>query len=210
MRHTDEEIKQTAFIGITGGVGSGKSEVLRVLKESTSCAVFYADDEAKKLYLPGSPVLKRICEAAGGDILDADGELDKKSFAGKLFNNDSLRDEINGIVHPAVESLILDAMAAERISGKHDYLFIEAALLIECGYEDILHELWYVYASSETRTARLKAARGYSDEKIKAIFDSQLPDEEYRKHCVRVIDNDGSREDMVSSINKILKEYRRK
>ena len=208
MRHTDEAVKKTSFIGITGGVGSGKSEVLKYLRERTSCRIFYADEEAKKLYTPGSSVFDRIVSAAGEDILDDKGLPDKARFSEKLFNDSGLRNEINNIVHPAVEGLILDAMAAERISGKRDYLFIEAALLIECGYEEILHEIWYVYASPETRSERLKASRGYSEEKIKSMFSSQLSDEEYRKHCKRVIDNDGSIEVMKASVDQILKEYK--
>ncbi|MBO5551900.1 MAG: dephospho-CoA kinase [Lachnospiraceae bacterium] len=207
MRHTDEEIKQTSFIGITGGVGSGKSEVLKYLRECTSCRVFNADEEAKKLYTPGSPVFERIIAAAGRDILDDGGLPDKARLSEKLFKDRGLREEINSIVHPAVEGLILDAMASERISGKHDYLFVEAALLIECGYEEILHEIWYVYASPETRSKRLRESRGYSAEKIQSMFSSQLSDEEYRRHCARVIDNDGSIGGMKASVDQILKEY---
>ena len=210
MRHTDEEIKQTAFIGITGGVGSGKSEVMKYLMENTSCAVFQADEEAKKLYIPGSPVFDKIVKVLGEDVLDEKGFPDRERYSKKLFGNTGLRDEINAIVHPAVLSLILDRMAAERISGRHDYFFVEAALLIECGYGEILNELWYVYASPETRRKRLKETRGYSDEKVDAIYDSQLSDEEYRKHCARIINNDGSIEEMRSSVDQILKEFNKK
>ena len=210
MRLTDGDMKQTAFIGITGGVGSGKSEVLKYLRERTGSRIFCADEEAKKLYIPGSPVFDRIVSAAGRDILDEKGQPDRARFSEKLFKDRALREEINGIVHPAVEGLILDAMALEKISGKHEFLFIEAALLIECGYEEILHEIWYVYASEGKRIERLKATRGYSEEKIRSIFASQLTEEEYRKHCSRIIDNDGSIEDMKASVDKILKEYRKK
>ena len=125
MRLTDGDMKQTAFIGITGGVGSGKSEVLKYLRERTGSRIFCADEEAKKLYIPGSPVFDRIVSAAGRDILDEKGQPDRARFSEKLFKDRALREEINGIVHPAVEGLILDAMASEKISGKHEFLFIE-------------------------------------------------------------------------------------
>ena len=83
---------------------------------------------------------------------------------------------------------------------------MEAALLIECGYEELLDELWYVYASADTRRKRLMESRGYSDEKIQSIFDSQMSDKEYRAHCRRVIDNDGSLEKMKDSVDSIIKE----
>ena len=212
MKLTDSEYRaydrrQVKCIGITGGVGCGKSSVMSYLREKTFCRCFIADDEAKKLYIPGSPVFERIKEAAGDDVIDDNGELIKESFAKKMFKDPDLRAKTDGIVHPAVKGLILDAMAEERISGKHDFFFVEAALLIECGYKEILNELWYVYASEDTRRERLKADRGYSDEKAGAIFASQLSDKEYRKHCDRVIDNDGSMEDMHASVDEILRGF---
>lgn len=203
MKLTDD-IKKTRCIGITGGVGSGKSSVLAYLKEKTGCRVYYADEEAKKLYVPGSIVYDRVIETAGRDILDQDGNLDKKAFAAKLFHDGRLREEINAIVHPAMQSLILDEMAYERAKGLHDFFFIEAALLIECGYEELLDEIWYVYASDKTREARLMSDRGYSREKVKAMFDSQMSDKAYREHSARIIDNDGSLADMRASVDRML------
>ena len=200
--------RRTLCIGITGGVGSGKSSVLGYLTDSTDCRSLVSDDEAKKLYVPGSSVFDRIIETAGDDVLAADGAIDKKAFALKLFNDSSLRERINEIVHPAVRDIISDTMQYEISSGRHDYLFIEAALLIENGYEEVLDELWYIYASEETRRKRLKESRGYSDEKITAIFASQLSEEEYRKHCDRVIDNDGSTERMRASVDAALRAVR--
>ena len=143
MKLTDSEYRaydrrQVKCIGITGGVGCGKSSVMSYLREKTFCRCFIADDEAKKLYIPGSPVFERIKEAAGDDVIDDNGELIKESFAKKMFKDPDLRAKTDGIVHPAVKGLILDAMAEERISGKHDFFFVEAALLIECGYKESL------------------------------------------------------------------------
>ena len=205
MRLTDD-FRHTRCIGITGGVGAGKSSVITYLKEKTGSRVFNADEEAKKLYLPGNPVFDRIISVTGTDVLDEGGMLDRERFAARLFDDGELKDKINSIVHPAVKGLILDGMALERAEGKRDFYFIEAALLIECGYEEHLDELWYVYASEETRIKRLRDSRGYTDEKIRRIFDSQLSDKEYRKHCKRVIDNDGSPDDMKGDVDKILKE----
>lgn len=212
MRITDNEMtediggrRKTRCIGITGGVGAGKSAVAEYLKERCRCRIFNADNEAKKLYAPGNAVFEAVVREAGEDILDEAGQIDRQAFSRKLFQDPELMQRVNAIVHPAVEGLILDAMALERAEGKRDFLFIEAALLIECGYGSILDELWYVYASADTRRRRLKESRGYTDEKIDGIFASQLPEEEYRRNCVRVIDNDGSVEDMKSCVDKILK-----
>ncbi len=207
MRQTDL-MKKTKCIGITGGVGSGKSAVLDYIKGKTRCRAFYSDDEAKKLYVQGSPVFGKIIEAAGKEVLRDDGTLDKEKFASRIFDDKELLDKINTIVHPAMQGIILDEMARERAEGKRDFFFVEAALLIECGYEELLDEIWYVYAPEDARRRRLKENRGYSDEKISSIFASQLSDEEYRKHCKRVIDNGDTMESMRASVDGILKGMR--
>ncbi len=214
MRHIDKELSakrgdtETLCIGITGGVGSGKSSVMGYLSDSTNCRILVSDDEAKKLYVPGSPVFDMIIKTAGADVLAKDGSLDKNAFAARLFNDPFLRDKINNIVHPAVRSIISDTIKYEIASGEHEFLFIEAALLIENGYEEILDELWYVYASEETRRKRLRESRGYSDEKIDSIFASQLSEEGFREHCDRVIDNDGSMERMRASVDAAIEAVR--
>ncbi len=203
MKHTEG----THFIGITGGVGAGKSRVLRYLKETVSCRIIYADEEALKFYVPGNDIFGKIIEAVGEDVLDDAGGIDKRKMAAKIFSDDNLLLRVNDIVHPAVRDVIIRTMDEARALGDKDFLFVEAALLIECGYESILDELWYVYASEDTRRSRLKESRGYTDGKIDGIFVSQLSEDEYRKHCHRVIDNDSSIEVMQDSVDGILKEY---
>ncbi len=199
--------KGTASIGITGGVGAGKTEVLRYLKERSSCRILIADEEAKKFYVPGNEIFDKIVAVIGKDMLDKDGYIDKKAMSDRIFSDDTFLDRINSIVHPAVKDVILDAMREENEKKDKDFLFVEAALLIECGYEEILDEIWYIYASEETRRSRLKAGRGYTDEKIDSIFEAQLGEDEYRKHCCRIIDNDSTIEAMKRSVDNILKEY---
>ena len=197
---------RTLCVGITGGVGSGKSSVLDYIEQITDSRVIRSDDEAKKLYTQDSPIFGKIVETVGADILDAGGALDKGKLAKKLFDDPTLRDKINGIVHPAVMEILDRAIADAREKGGYDYLFIEAALLIECGYREKLDELWYVYASEDTRRRRLKESRGYDDARITSMMRAQLSDEIYRSSCNRVIDNDGSPEDMRRSVDRILSE----
>lgn len=187
-------------IGVTGGVGSGKTAVLNALKEKLSCVVLYADDAAKEIEKKGHKCYDRLVEALGTDILDADGEIDKKRMAEKIFGNDELLLKVNGIIHPEVKEYILERIEEEKSKGQAEYFFLEAALLIECGYLGITDEMWYVYADAKTRKERLKKARGYSDEKIESIMKSQLSEEEFRKSCDYVIDNSGS---IASSIRQI-------
>ena len=91
-----------------------------------------------------------------------------------------------------------------KIAGTYDYVFVEAALLIEDHYDVICDELWYIYVPADMRRQRLKDSRGYSDEKIDSVFKSQLNEEAYKKACINVIDNSKDIEDTMSQIEKLL------
>ncbi|MCQ2522141.1 MAG: dephospho-CoA kinase [Lachnospiraceae bacterium] len=183
-------------IGITGGVGAGKTTILEFLKKNYSCRVLVADEIAHFLEGKGQSCYNKLVMAFGNGILAADGEIDKKAFAQVLFASEENRQIVNEIVHPEVKKYILEAIEEEQKKGT-PVVFLEAALLIECGYDKILDELWYIYASEEIRRVRLKASRGYSDEKVDGIFKSQLSDEIFRSKCRLVIDN-GAEKDVAT------------
>ena len=179
------------LIGITGGVGAGKTMVLGLLKELCRCRVLLADEVGNEVKLPGQPCYERLVQLLGRQVLAEDGTIDKKKMAGLIFSDPALLDRVNGIIHPEVKRYILEQVEEERRKGEADYFFLEAALLIECGYEAILDELWYIHADGPVRMARLKESRGYSEEKIRQIFESQLSETEFRAHCSVVIENNG-------------------
>jgi dephospho-CoA kinase len=191
-------------IGITGGVGAGKSSVLNYMEEKCNCRIVLADDVGNKVKLPGEICYNRLVELLGRDILDEDGTINKARMAEAIFSDDNLLLKVNAIIHPAVEEYILSEIRKEKEAGKLDFFFVEAALLIECGYGAHVDEMWYVYASENVRRARLKENRSYSDEKISAIMQEQLAEEEFRKACQVVIDNSGDMEDTKKQIDKIL------
>lgn len=191
-------------IGITGGVGAGKSQVLSILKEESNCEIVKADDVANQLKLKGQPSYDKIVDLLGEDVLGSDGEIDKQIMAMKIFDDNNLLKQIEMILHPAVKHYILNLIDEKKREGKIDYLFIEAALLIEDGYKQICDEIWYVYASAHTRTLRLMESRGYTLQKVESIMDTQLSDENFRKNCECVIDNDGDIENTRESIKNIL------
>lgn len=194
------------FIGITGGVGAGKSELLRCIEREFSAKIVLADELAHKLMLPGTECFAAIREAFWGEDLYAeDGSFDAGKLARVIFSDPQKRERINGIVHPAVKREILRMAAQEREAGKYDYFVLEAALLIEEGYGKICDELWYIDAAGDVRRERLKKNRGYSDEKIDAILRSQLSGEEYRKHCKVVIDNSGTLEAAFGQIREVMR-----
>ena len=112
-------------------------------------------------------------------------------------------------MHPAVKEYVRRQLAKERAAGEHELLVLEAALLIEEHYDELCDELWYIETSEENRAARLKASRGYSPEKARQMMDSQLPAEEYRRHCAQVIDNNGTVDESIQQIEQLLKQVLR-
>lgn len=176
-------------IGITGGVGAGKSSVLQALREHCSCKIVLADDVGNKVKEPGQECYEKIVELLGTEILKEDLTIDKLKMAEKIFADSNVLEAVNAIIHPAVEEYILNEMQAEREKQEIDVFFLEAALLIEAGYLPYLDELWYIYSEKNVRINRLKESRAYSEEKIQKIMNSQLSDEEFKKYADVVLDN---------------------
>lgn len=178
------------FLGITGGVGAGKSEILSYIRKNFNSRVMLADEIAHDLMEPGTSCNERLQELFAGDaVFDENGVIDRPQMAQVIFTDDEKREALNAIVHPAVKDYIIEQAAKERSEGKTELLVLEAALLIEEDYGAICDELWYIYTSEENRRGRLKTSRGYSDAKVQSIFDSQMPEAVYREHCAVVIDN---------------------
>lgn len=193
------------FIGITGGVGAGKSAILDYLKNKPDTKVMLADEIAHELMVPGTQCYDRLkAEFGTEDIYQKDGFFDRIKLAQVIFSDDEKRKKLNGIVHPAVRKYVIGQAAYERKEGKIKLLVLEAALLIEEHYDEICDELWYIYTSEENRRIRLKKQRNYSDEKISEIFNSQLTDEKFRKACRVVIDNNGAIEAAAAQIEAAL------
>lgn len=212
-------------IGVTGGVGCGKSEILRRLQEYNGCRIIRTDDVANDLKEPGGTCHNDIVALLGEDVLK-DGRIDRAKMANKIFADENLLDKVNAILHPAVRQYVQDVIASGKAQNGPDVLFIEAALLLECGYASesrrdaiakagirvtpeygiTVDEMWYVYAPEDVRRKRLRRYRSYSDEKIDAIMASQLSETQFRAGCDFVIDNSGAVEDAVMQAEKRINE----
>ena len=174
-------------LGITGGVGAGKSTVLQYMEEAYGARILQADLVAHRLMEPGEACYRQIVQDFGREIVGSNGAIDRKKLGDLVFGREDLIGRMNQIIHPAVERYIMEEIRAERSRGTR-LMAIEAALLVECGYDKICDELWYIYASEEIRRDRLKKTRNYSDERVDQIFASQLTEEEFRAGCQEVID----------------------
>lgn len=190
-------------IGITGGVGSGKSRVLSYLEEKHHVVICQADQVAWELQKPGQICHMEIVEHFGTCILNNDKTIDRKSLGQIVFGNDAQLQVLNAIMHPAVKSEIQKCILKEEENGAKLF-FLEAALLIEEHYDEICDELWYIYTSDPIRRQRLKDSRQYSDEKIDAIMASQLSEERFKAACKVIIDNSGIFEDTCAKLDDAI------
>lgn len=193
------------FIGITGGVGAGKTAILNYIGTHYHSRILLADEIAHMQMEPQTDCYAELASVfSGEDIFLPEGGFDRPKLAAVIFSDPRKRERLNEIVHPAVHQYVMEQAELERTAGKLDLLILEAALLIEAGYADVCDELWYIYTSVENRTNRLMQDRGYSREKTGAIIASQLSEAEYRKWCREEIDNNGTQQESFRQIDRIM------
>ena len=191
-------------IGLTGGVGAGKSAVLEYLADNYNCDIIMTDDVAKGLYIKGSKTYEMMIALIGEDIVDETGEIDKKKLADIIFSDANKRMAVNSIVHPAVKQEVITRITNNKIAGRLDYTFVESALLLTEHYDVFCDEVWYIDTSEDIRRQRLKESRGYSDEKIDNILKSQQALENIKDKCSYCIDNNKDLEYTFRQIQNIL------
>ena len=190
-------------LGITGGVGSGKSEILKFLQEEYQAVICQLDEVARHLQQSGQECWRQIVETFGREMIGTDGELDRKKLGAIVFADPGKLQKLNEIVHPGVKRWVQQDIRKKEQEGVTLYV-IEAALLPTAGYEEICDEMWYIYTEEAVRRRRLTASRGYSEEKITQMIQSQPSEEDFRKACTAVIDNSGSFENTKEQIGELL------
>lgn len=190
--------------GITGGAGTGKSEVIKMLQQNFGGCVIMSDEVARELMQKGNISYQLIVEYFGRDILMDDGEIDRKKLADHVFNNKEALEKLNSMTHPYVKDEIRKLIAEAEASGECRFVALESAILLECGYEDICDEFWYVYTKPEIRRQRMKETRNYSDEKIDSVMRNQQPDEAFFEQCSFVIKNNTTLSDVYAQLKEKL------
>ena len=199
--------REIRFIGITGGIGAGKSEILQYIKKHYKCEIYLADEVAHLVKEPGTECYHLLVALLGRDVLEPDGQIDRAAMAAKIFASEDVLKQVNEIVHPAVRAFLIEKYERAKENPEIELFFVEAALLIEAGYKELVDELWYIYAKQEIREERLRSNRGYNEERIANIIAKQLSDEEFRKECDFVIDNSGELTDSYRQIDKKLEAF---
>lgn len=201
MKQNDPQAMK--ILGITGGIGSGKSEVLKFLQETYGAAVSPLDDVAKLLQKKGQDCFERIVETFGAKFLGEDGELNREKLGAVVFSNPEKLAVLNGIVHPGVKRWVRQDIFQKKMEGIRLYV-LESALFPDVEYRDICEEMWYIYAKEHVRRQRLRISRHYTEEKIQRILKSQPSEQAFRDICTAVIDNSGTFENTKKQIGELL------
>ncbi len=186
-------------IGITGGIGSGKSLVLGVLEERFGALLLRADDIANEMLSPGGPTWRFYKERLGDEILAGDGTLDRAAVARRLYASPAFVREVNAFVHPRVKETIRERIRRADVP----LILLESALMEEGALTDLCDEIWLITAPREVRIGRLMQSRGYPRERCEQIMDLQKTDTEYAVFADRVIANAGSPEDTADVVCRL-------
>ncbi|MBD8040418.1 dephospho-CoA kinase [Phocaeicola sp. Sa1CVN1] len=195
-------------IGITGGIGSGKSYVSRLLTEHYGIPVYNTDSEAKRLMLSDEGIRRRLTALLGKEVYKSDGTLNKPLLANYLFADSCHAGQINAIVHPQVKADFLKW--ADRQTGC-EIVALESAILFESGFDNIVDKVVMVYAPVELRIRRVMLRDGTTEEKIRQRIVAQMDDKAKQDRSDFIIFNDGSRplnlqlDDLQETLEKMIK-----
>ena len=194
-------------IGITGGIGAGKSTVLHILEQEWNAFVLEADKVGHQVMEPGGCCYEAVVRLFGEQVIKNDKTIDRKKVSDVVFHVAEKRDALNQVIHPAVKKEIRERLAQEQENGR-TLSVVEAALLLEDHYQEICDEIWAVCADREIRIQRLMENRGYYREKCESIMAAQKDDRYYKEQADFVVDNSTDpeklREMVAERLRKIL------
>jgi dephospho-CoA kinase len=188
------------LVGLTGGIGSGKTTVSRLLHEA-GLEVIDADAITRQLQEPGQPTLAAMVEAFGPTILHPDGTLDRAGLARRVFTDAGELATLNRLVHPAVGAEIERRLA--RLDGTDEVVVLDVPLLVESGRDD-LEMLVVVDLDPDIAVARLVAHRGFDERDARARIANQADRHERLRRADVVIENGGSIDDLHDQVEALL------
>ena len=176
-------------IGLTGGIGTGKSEVARIFQE-LGAVLINADQIGHQAYTPHSEIWQEVVEAFGEKILQPSGEIDRKKLGSIVFADPDQLTRLNQIMHPRMARMVAQQVQELREQGA-DVVVVEAALLFEAGWDSLVGEVWSTESPENLVIKRLQSRSGLSQEEAKKRIDSQMSAEERKSRSQVVVDNSG-------------------
>jgi dephospho-CoA kinase len=194
-------------VGLTGGLASGKSTFASALR-ARGVPVVDADAIAREVVRPGSPALARLVEELGEGVLDADGALDRRAVAARVFSDREARRRLEAITHPAIRSAMVEETARLAAAG-HELAFYDAPLLFEVGLDAALDSVVVVWAPAAAQRARAVARGGLTPEEAEARLAAQLPLDEKARRADFVVVNDGPPEALDGKAARLLDDLRK-
>jgi dephospho-CoA kinase len=195
------------IVGLTGGIGSGKSTVARAFG-SLGIGWVDADDVARDVVMPGEPALAAIREHFGNDVLHADGTLNRAALRSIVFDNPTERKWLESVTHPRVRERIL--VHLERLQRQSPYVLLVSPLLFESGQDKLVDRTVVVDVPVELQLSRTRARDDVSEAQVHAILAAQLPREERLTKANDVIDNSGDHASMMQQVTQLDQHYRNK
>ncbi|HIF11955.1 MAG TPA: dephospho-CoA kinase [Dehalococcoidia bacterium] len=189
-------------IGLTGGIGSGKSEASGILRELGALAID-ADIVGHETYRSGQTAWGEIVEAFGDEVIGSDGEIDRRELGRIVFDDPGSLKRLTDIVWPKIREGLKDRMAGERDGGGTDVLVVEAAVLFEAGWENLFDEIWVVTASEKDVLERLERQRNQKPEQTRARVRAQMTNEEREQRADVMVRNDEDRAALAATVKKL-------
>lgn len=186
-------------IGLTGGIGTGKSEAARHLR-GLGAAVIEADAVGHEAYRPNTECWREVVGAFGEDILQPNGEIDRRKLGGIVFSDPEQLAKLNGIVHPGIARMVEDELVRLRSQGT-PVAVVEAALLFEAGWDSLVDEVWVTDSPVEAVVERLRVRNGLSTQEVMERMDSQMGRSDRLARADAVIDNTSGVADLKRTVN---------
>lgn len=194
------------IIGLTGTIGSGKSTVSARLAK-LGALVLDADTISREAVKKGADGLNKIAEVFGKEVIDANGELDRKALAGIVFSDESKRLILNGIIHPQVLKALKERTHGEKALNPDRMIVWDVPLLIEVGWVEYVDSVWLVTALEQTRINRITARDGCTIKQAQSRICAQMSEEEKARFSNEIIDNGGSLEQLYQRVDALYSEY---
>lgn len=192
------------IIGLTGGIAAGKSTAAEILREF-GATVIDADRLGHRSYEPGTPGFQKVVNAFGHDIVARDGTIDRRILGGKVFGAPGQLERLNAIVWPEIRSLIQDEVKQIRSQDTDSVIVLEAAVLLEAGWEDLCDEVWVVVTPVQTAVERLKERNGLSEDAAMARINAQMSNKERTDRADVKIENSSSEDQLRARVERAWK-----
>jgi dephospho-CoA kinase len=192
-------------IGLTGGIGAGKSTVTQMLAE-LGAAVIDADQVGHQIYVPDTPAWREIVATFGESVLNADRTINRQALGKIVFADPEALRTLNRIVHPKMFDRMAELIGALRAQGGAKAIVVEAAVLIEANWQPLVDQVWLVVASESVVIERLAKQRHLAPEQVRTRIAAQLSNEERLKHAHTVIRNDGSLDEVRATVEQAWKQ----